>query len=140
MFQRRTNDGVVRAGLVAAAVMLFLRDPLLAPIGDFLAHRLDMNFGNMSAYMGLIAIYYFIAGLFISNSVKNSTGVAMSAGFWTVGLAVFWLLYTHTIGPVIQGVVAPAFPAPEVWALNLGVEAMAFVSVAGAFVSKLKSK
>lgn len=140
MFQKKTaKGGVMRLGLVAAAVMLFLRDPIMAPLGDFLSHRVGFDTSNMSVYMGLIAFYYFFAGLYIAKRMPNPTGVAMSSGFWTIGLTVFWLVYTYSIGPILQGVEATAFPAAEVWALNFGVEAMAFITVVGAFVGKLKS-
>ena len=138
MFQRRTSDGVFRSGLVAASVMLFLRDPILAPISDFISYRLDMDLGNMFTYMGIFAIYYFIAGFILTSKVKNPSGVAVSASFWTLGLALFWLLYTHTLGPAIEGMVAPDFPMLEIWAQDLGVEAMAFFAVVGAYVGKLK--
>jgi hypothetical protein len=140
VFQKKTaKGGVVRSGLVAAAVLLFLRDPLITPVSDFLSNRVGVDTSNMTVFMGLIAVYYLIGGIYIAKRMNNPTAVAISAGFWTVGISVFWLVYSYSIGPILQGVVAPAFPTPEVWAVNFGVEAVAFVAVIGAFIGKLKS-
>ena len=140
MFQKKTaKGGVMRPGLVAAAVMLFLRDPIMAPVGDILSNAFGVDTGSNPVFLGLIALYYFIAGLYIAGRMPNPARVAMSAGFWTIGLSVFWLVYSYSLAPVLQGVVAPAFPAPEVWVTNFGVEAMTFIAVVGAFVGKLKS-
>lgn len=139
MFQPKSRKGVVKTGLVAASVMLFLRDPIMAPVGDLLSSRFGVNVADMSIYMGLIALYYIGAGMVLGAQVKNASSVAFSAAFWTIGLAVFWLVYTYSLGPILQGTEAMAFPAPEVWALNFGVEAMAFLAVVGAFLARIKS-
>lgn len=139
MFQRRTSDGVFRSGLVAAAVMLFLREPIMAPISDILSGILGVDVSGDGTYMSLVAVYYFIAGFFLVSRFKAPTSVALSVGFWTVGLELFWLIYIYFLGPIIQGAVAPAFPEVSIWLSNFGIAAMAFATIIGAFVGKIKS-
>ena len=138
MFAKKRNKGIVTAGLVAASVMMFLRDPILAIVGDVLSGSMSVDISDMQTRLLILGTFYLLAGLVMATRGAQATSIAFSAAMWTIGLAAFWLIYAYTLGPIIQGFDSPVEASADVWQVNIGSEAMSLLAVVGAFFGKLR--
>lgn len=138
MFQRKTSKGgVVRSGLVAAAVMTVLLPLFSSLASDVLTYTMSIDI-DQTMLMVLSALFYFFAGFYLAGRGDNPTGVALSASFWIMGLGIFWLLYHNFLFPFFHEEVMQTTGLIDNLLSSLSYSALAFVSVIGARLGKLK--
>jgi len=137
MAKNASRGNIIMAGLVAAAIMAFLREPISSPFQDFFTTHLLIGMEPMQLHLVILAIYYGICGLFMTRAGHPPVPIAMAASLWTIGIQLLWIFYTFVAGPFIRGEEGPGMTA-DLITVNMGIEAMVLFCVVGAFLSGVR--